>query len=102
MQEVIGRRILRVKNRESEEVGECVVEILQPFTVHPDSVSFAVDEQSAGCEVRITGLGDNFTETIYGADSIQALQLSSDVDSLLRRFEGKYEFYFVDGSPYFE
>ena len=79
-----------------------VVEIHQPYLVTQDMVSFRVDENTAGCKVIINGLDEDFTEVVYGADLLQALQLAADVEPILRRLGKKYDFYFITGEAYFD
>ncbi|CAK1327218.1 Uncharacterised protein [Burkholderia pseudomallei] len=41
--------------------------------------------------------------TVHGADAVQALELAvQDMEHYLRRLSKKYDFYFDDGTPYFE
>lgn len=84
----------------SAEKMELVVRISAPFIVNPSSVSFQVTPETAACVVELIGDGLQFSETTYGADSVQALQLAADIDPLLERYSKKYEFYFIDGEPY--
>ena len=39
---------------------------------------------------------------IYGADSIQALQLAVDIEPVLKRLSERYDFYFPSGEGYFD
>lgn len=45
-------------------------------------------------------IGDH--PSIAGMDGIQALNLATNVDGLLRGFLRKYDFFFLDGDPYFD
>ncbi len=82
--------------------NEIVVQIHQPYLVTADMVSFAVDNDTAACEVVIMGLPEDFREITYGADLLQALQLAADIEPILRRLSKKYNFYSKSGEPYFE
>jgi hypothetical protein len=70
--------------------------------VRPGEVSFAVAPGTARCTVSIEGLPTEISDQVYGADSLQALHLASDVEALLRRLTAKYDLFFPTGEAYFE
>jgi len=78
------------------------VRIGAPFIVEEGTVDFPVDGEISGCCVEIVGLPKEVREITYGADQIQALQLAANIDSLLRQFASRFDFYFCTGEPYFE
>jgi hypothetical protein len=84
------------------------IRIYAPQAVAPSSVTFAVDADTARCVVEFDGLPEvarqawGADSTVFGADSIQALQLVVDVDRVLRRLSQHYDFYFPTGEPYFD
>ena len=78
------------------------VQILAPSEVKVGEVAFAFAKGTAQCTVHFVGLPDFSTEIIYGADSLQALQLAVDVEPLLRRISKKYDLFFPSGESYFE
>lgn len=55
----------------------------------------------AGCDVEIDGL-DERKINYYGMDSLQAINLASDIDPLIKRLSAKYDFFWLTGEPYFE
>lgn len=55
----------------------------------------------ARCPVEWDGLFDEYAD-IGGMDTLQALQLASDIDSMLRRLSKKYDFYWENGETYFD
>jgi len=48
------------------------------------------------------GLPNVKPENVYGADTLQALQLASDVEPILKRLSKKYDIYYPIGEDYFE
>ena len=102
MNKWIAKRKLLCSLVDSKDKSELLVRIGAPYIVEPSSVSFAVIPETSGCTVEITGADVQITETAYGADLIQALQLASDVDPILRRVSKTHDLFFGDGEPYFE
>lgn len=82
--------------------SEFVVRIGEPFVVEPGTVDFPVSEGTGACRRQFDGFPLKIDDTIYGADTVQALQLVPDIDSTLRRFSDRYDFFFATGEPYFE
>lgn len=97
-----AERKLLVAEKGSDSRTSLAIKIGLPYIVVQDSVSFAVDGETAACEIDIVGLGEPFNEVTYGADLLQALQLSADIDPILKCFSKKYDFFFLTGEPYFE
>lgn len=102
MTEAIAERSLQYTARDSVERKDLVVRIFSPFIVPAGSVSFDVDGVVAGCRWELEGLPEKVSDTSYGADSVQALQLAVNVDEVLFALRRKYDFYFPSGEPYFE
>jgi hypothetical protein len=84
------------------------IRIFAPQPVDPSSVAFAVNADVASCVVEFDGLPDAARQalgadsTMFGADSIQALQLAADVVGVLRRLSKHYDFFFPTGEGYFD
>lgn len=79
-----------------------VVRVSEPYLLEEGMVNFKFDYGTAGCKIEFVGLPDEFTEEVYGADSIQALSFATDIDPFIKRLEKYYDFYWRDGSPYFD
>ena len=58
-------------------------------------------EGMSRCPVEWGGLFEDFAD-IGGMDSLQALQLAANIDSMLRKLGNKYDFFWPSGEPYFE
>jgi len=102
MSDCIAKRELAYSARGGNERKSLVIRIFAPFEVQEGTVNFKFDEGVAGCTWEVDGLPERPTDTVYGADSLQALQLVGDLDRVLRSFRHKYDFYFPSGDPYFE
>ena len=98
----IATRELTYGARGSDERKRLVIRVFAPFEVQPGTVDFDIGEGVAGCSWEVDGLPKTVKNTEYGADSLQALQMASDLDSVLRRFRHTYDFYFPSGEPYFQ
>jgi hypothetical protein len=102
MKKVVAERRLQFSIKGSHNRGDLSIKVGEPYVVVPGSVNFDVDDQTGACEVEISGLPKRFHDVVYGADTLQALQLATNIDPLLRRLEDRYDFYFPTGEPYFE
>ena len=78
------------------------IRVFAPFAVEAGAVNFDVGNGAAGCKYELDGLPEKIADTSYGADTLQALQLATNVDGILRALAKKYEFYFPTGEEYFE
>jgi len=58
-------------------------------------------DEFATCIARYDGLFDGDT-TAKGVDTLQALQLASNIDSMLAGFKDRFDFFWVDGDSYEE
>ena len=98
----IAERELLYSVRGSAERNKLLLRIFAPFKIVEGTVNFQFDDGTAGCVWQIDGLPEQVTETAYGADSVQALQLAINFDGVLRSLRSKYDFYFPSGEQYFE
>ncbi|BDU18962.1 hypothetical protein DYGSA30_04190 [Dyella sp. GSA-30] len=91
---VIATRQLTYKVKGDSTLKDVTVCISEPYLVSESSVI-------ASCILSFHGLPEREHE-ITGGDSLQALELAiGAVESNLRRFSKKYDFY-LDGDPYFD
>ena len=77
------------------------IRISAPSAVDPTSVEFPVDEDMAVCHVDFDNLPEHNFD-VYGMDSLQAVNMASDLEPVLRRLSGEYDFFWSTGEPYFE
>lgn len=104
----IAKRELVYSLKGTETRTELVIRISEPYLVKRGTVNFAFSEGTAGCTVEVIGLktGEAFenknSHEIYGADSMQALELAVNIEPLLKRLSTKYDIYFPTGESYFD
>lgn len=92
MSKVIAERKLLYSAKGSTDRKELTIRIGVPY----------VDgEGLTRCPVEWDGLFEEFAD-IGGMDSLQALQLATNVDSMLEKLQKKFDFYWPSGDPYFE
>ena len=97
----VAKRNLFFSVKNSQIRKEMVVRISEPFIVTENDVTFPVDGVMSGCYVEVEGL-DEPGFTLYGMDSLQAINLASNIDPFLERLSDKYDFFWITGEPYFE
>jgi hypothetical protein len=99
---VIAERRLAYAHKDDAPRIEFSILIHEPTPVDPDSVDFDVSGWTSECVIGFRGL-EAKPITVYGADSIQALELAiADVEAFLRRLSKRCDVFFDDGEPYFE
>jgi hypothetical protein len=74
---------------------------MRPRLVKQGEVSFPVDGIMCCCTVELEGI-DGQNLDYYGADSLQAVNLASNIEPILERLSDRYEFFWESGDPYFE
>jgi len=77
-------------------VGLCT-----PYLLQEGMVDFRFDHGTAACKIMFDGLPEAPIE-VYGADSLQAIELASNIDPYLKGLSKKYDFYWLSGEPYFD
>jgi hypothetical protein len=92
MSNVIAERKLLYSMKDSSDRKELVIRIGAPY----------VDKEGmARCPIEWNGLFEEYAD-MAGMDSLQALQLAANVDSMLGKLRNKYDFFWASGEPYFE
>lgn len=100
---LIASRTLKFVEIDSKVSGELIVEIFKPYLLKEEMVDFAITSGCAGCSLRVRGIDTDFyDQEVYGVDSVQALELASNVEGMLKHISKKYDLYFETGEPYFE
>ena len=100
MKKFIAERRLLYSSKGDDDRKELVVRIGIPYIVEEGTVNFPIDVIVAGCHLEFEGLSDESQE-IYGVDTLQAINIASDIESDLKRLEKKYDLYWANGEPYF-
>jgi len=97
----IAERKLLFSEKGDQTTKEVVIRISEPFIATEENSSFPVDGVASGCHVEIEGL-DEPGYDLYGMDSLQAINLASNIEPLIERLSDKYDFFWRTGEPYFE
>lgn len=99
--EIIAERKLLFSEKGNSKRVSFAVRISAPYIVRQEEVKFSVDGIVAGCHVELDGLNEPAFE-VYGMDSLQAVNMASDIEPLLKRLSSKYDFFWLTGEPYFD
>ncbi len=98
----IAERHLAFSEKGKSERKPLVIRVYAPRPVDAASVSFPIADGTAVCAVEFDGISDETLADTYGADSLQALQLATDLEPVLKRLSSKWDFYFPTGEGYFD
>jgi hypothetical protein len=99
MTKFIAERRLLYSVKGSNIRKEFIIRIGMPYRVRNWNGS-PVEEGMFGCLVEYVGL-DEPSRDVYGGDTLQALQLASNIDPYLKILHKKYDFFYGD-DPYFD
>ena len=92
MKKAIAERKIFYASKGSSARKELVIRIGTPY-LDKDGM--------AKCPVEWDGLFENYAD-MCGMDLLQALQLASNIDSMLEKLRNKYDFFWASGEPYFD
>lgn len=99
--EIIASRRLFYREVGGTSLSECSFGIERPKIVTTEDAVMKADGLVCTCRVFVEGL-DMSPITVYGVDAVQAIQLASDLDSIVKRLTSRFEFFWLDGEPYFD
>lgn len=99
--DVIAERVLKFTRPGASQLDDLVVRVFRPEPVETESAGVEVSRFTASCRWEIVGLPEPVADTVLGADSLQALQLASDLEGVLKALSARYDLYFPSGEPYF-
>ena len=97
----IADRKLLYSEKNNHIKKEITIKISTPYIVQEGDVKFPADGVAAGCHVEIDGLDERGFD-LYGMDSLQAINLASNIEPLLERLSTNYDIFWLTGEPYFE
>lgn len=97
----IAERRLLFSEKNSDTRREFAIRVTAPYVIQQQDVKFPVDGTMAGCHVEIDGLNERDFD-VYGMDSLQAINMASDIEPLLKRLSSRYDFFWITGEPYFD
>ena len=97
MKRVIAERKLNYSLKNEDRVRGLTILVFEPVLMENEQ-----RQTMAACSVLYDGIDFDYPE-IYGMDRLQALDLAlRAIDSNMELLKEKYNFYFLDGDPYFE
>jgi len=101
MSRYIAERHLLFSGKNDGVRKNLTVGICAPKVVAQDKVQFSVDGVMSICHVDMEGL-DEHSFDVYGTDSMQAVNLASNIEAVIKRLSDEYDFFWASGEPYFE
>ena len=101
MKNIAARRELLFSSKGESTRLRFAVRITVPEEVQQSEVNFECSPGTSRCTINFDGLPEPDID-VFGADSIQALNLASDIDPYLRGLSKKYDFFFDSGEEYFD
>ena len=101
MEIYIAERKLQFSIKGSGVRQDFCIRIGRPYLVDTDKIDFPAKEGFAGCSITVVGLDETHPD-VYGADTVQAVNLASNLEAFLKRIQKKYDIYWPSGEPYFD
>jgi hypothetical protein len=101
MDKFIAQRELLYSQKPNGPRRRLVVRISAPYALQEGMVDFKFDAGTAGCRIEFDGLPEKPVE-VYGSDSLQAIELASNIDPYIKGLGKKYDFFWASGEPYFD
>ena len=101
MNNYIAERRLLFSEKNSHRRRSLIVMVSAPRTIEQHTVKFPVDDVMAVCHVELDGLNEHSFD-VYGMDSLQAINMASDIEAVLERLSAEYDFFWSSGEPYFD
>ena len=100
-QRYIAERKLLFSKKGGDKRSEVAIRITEPYILRQQDVELPVDGLVASCRISFDGL-DEAESVVYGMDSLQAVNLASNIEAVIKRLSNKYDFFWITGEPYFE
>ena len=101
MSRYIAERHLWFSEKKSGVRKKLLVGVGAPMIVAQDEVEYPVDGVISKCHVEFEGLNEHSFD-VFGTDSLQAVNLASNIEAVIERLSDKYDFYWDTGEPYFD
>lgn len=101
MKKYIAERKLLFSLKGESKRNEFIIRVCEPYQVEQSMVKFPIGEGLSGCSIEIEGLPEK-EHDLYGVDSVQALNLATNLEPMLERLQKKYDLYWPNGEEYFE
>lgn len=101
MSRYIAERRLWFSEKKGGVRKKLLVGVGAPMVVTQDEVKYPVDGVMSKCHVEFEGMNEHSFD-VFGADSLQAINLASNIEAVIERLSDKYDFYWDTGEPYFD
>ena len=101
MSRYIAERHLWFSKKGDGARNRLIVGICAPVVVAPEEVQYPVDGVMSKCHVEFEGLNE-YSFDVVGTDSMQAINLASNIEAVIKRLSEDYEFFWATGEPYFD
>jgi hypothetical protein len=101
MSSYIAVRHLLFSNKGDGGRKTLTVGLCSPAIVAQAEVQYPVDGVMSKCHVEFEGLNEHSYD-VFGTDSLQAINLASNIEAVIKRLSGEYDFFWATGEPYFE
>ena len=101
MPDFIAQRTLLYSEKNTSQLKRMTLKLSQPFYISEDMDEYPCKDCFA-CKVYVEGIDIRDDLISYGADEFQAINLATDVDSLIKRMSKYYDFFWEEGESYFE
>jgi hypothetical protein len=102
MRDAVAERILFFSSKNNDLKTRFVIRISTPYAVDENKVEFSVGNGLVGCRIETEGLEKEYHHEVYGMDSVQALNMATNLEPFLMRLQKKFDLFFPSGEPYFE
>jgi hypothetical protein len=97
----IATRHLLFSTKDDGARKRLTVGLCAPVVVAQNEVQYPVDGVMSKCHVEFEGLNEHSFD-VFGTDSLQAINLASNIESVIKRLSQEYDFFWSTGEPYFE
>lgn len=101
MEKVVAERKLLYSQKGETKRKSLIVKVSTPHLVDENSVDFAFAQGIARCTIEFDGIPEKDVD-VFGADTLQALNLATDVEGYLKGLQKKYDLFWLSGEPYFD
>jgi hypothetical protein len=101
MSSYIAKRHLLFSKKGDGTPKRLTVGLCEPVVVAQEEVRYPVDGVMSKCHVEFEGLSEHSFD-VFGTDSLQAINLASNIEVVIKRLSEEYDFFWATGEPYFE
>ena len=104
MQKTIAKRELFWSIKGSDIRNSFVVRVCAPYKVEKNEVPYEIDwvndVGAIACKVETEGLEKDNKHIVYAIDEVQAINMASNIEPMLKGLSKKYDLFWINGDPY--